>query len=554
MDSPKTAVALEPTLRVLIIEDDDVFAAGLQSLLHCNGCQVIIAKDGKAGIVDLHNPNPPFDFIFFHLNLPVLNGNEVIKILSQEGCSSRVTMVLDLVQIRGQPKIWEELQSNDIDIISKNDGTALKTSLLLILEELRNSESTSESRIQRQLPAITNSYTRRLAPKRMDNPSPPTQGYQEALHRILDHLKQQTRATTAVLLRLDPSRPSLVLEASAGNAIPLDRASPDLIYSPLNDILHKNQEVLVRVTPELLRFKRLLELLPFQGFMGIPLPIVESARYGLENHGFSKEQLKKARKTAYLIAGILQERRLIEALQPWQAQNLIGQISSSIVHEVNNKLSAIEFLVDGIQERLTELVYSPEKAQEATILYEIEHAVDKISNAQQQASELRSWYLGLTANDDPKEIDLGAIANEMIRALRSQAQQSNVILTLNSPKNLPTVRARPSQLQQIFLNIMLNAIQQMSAIQRTGNLAIEITHFPAASLPLKVRFIDDGPGIHTQLWEHIFDLGFTTKKGGAGLGLTIARQAAASLGGRIMVEKSHIFWGTIFLLELPSGV
>ena len=115
------------------------------------------------------------------------------------------------------------------------------------------------------------------------------------------------------------------------------------------------------------------------------------------------------------------------------------------------------------------------------------------------------------------------------------------------------MQARPSQLRQIFLNVMLNAIQQMAILGRQGNLIIEISYVPRASPPLKVRFTDEGPGIHAQLWERIFDFGFTTKKGGAGLGLTISRQIVTSLGGKLQVEESHMLWGTTFLLELPKG-
>ena len=379
----------------------------------------------------------------------------------------------------------------------------------------------------------------------------------EDVQAILSRLYRDTQATTVMLLRLDPGRRRLLMESCTGKPFPLEQAPPDLIHSPLEDVLQKGQEVWNKVTPESSRFQRLLDLLPFQGFLGIPLPALESSCYGLillkEQGGFGQRQCQEARLAAYLIASTLQQRRLMRALQPWQAQNLVGQLWSSIVHEVNSKLGAIQFLAEGLQEGVRDLARWPEKAEDATFLRELEQAVEKIADAQQQARGLRDRYLGLTVSDEPQLVDLKTLAEEMTCALRCEAQQHNILLIPKGPENLPPVQARPSQLRQIFLNLMLNAIQQMARAGRCGHVMVELSHLPDASRPVHVRFIDEGPGIHVQLWERIFDFGFTTKKGGAGLGLTISRQMAKSLGGTLQVEKSHILWGTTFLLELPKG-
>jgi len=66
------------------------------------------------------------------------------------------------------------------------------------------------------------------------------------------------------------------------------------------------------------------------------------------------------------------------------------------------------------------------------------------------------------------------------------------------------------------------------------------------------RFKDNGLGIHRQLWERIYDLGFSTKEGGTGLGLYIAKGLVESLGGHIKVEESYILVGSTFLVELPA--
>lgn len=557
LDTVKDPPAPGPRLQVLVIEDDEAYAAGLESFLQHNGCEVTLVEDGVTGLDHVRTQADPFHLILVDWNLPGPKGHEVVQQLRQEGCPSRVVMVLEPAPLREHPEIWEALRDSGIDIFSKADGEDLKLRLISTLKELQSDESRPEEPRHRHFPERT------VPSPKQSAPPPAVVGpfllpdQREGIQGILTQLQGDTWATTVMLLRLEPGRRRFLMEACVGEPFPLEQSPPDLIHSPLKDVLQKGQEVWEGVTSESPTFKRLLDIFPFQGFLGIPVPAVGSARYGLillkERGGFSWQECQEARLAAYLIAGVLQERRLTQALQPWQAQNLVAQLWSSIVHEVNNKLGAIQFLAGSLQEKIEELARWPEKAKDATFLRELEQAAEKIADAQQQASRLRDQYLGLTASDELQSVDLKVLAEEMIRVLRAEAQRHSVSLVSKLPKDLPPVRAQLSQLRQIFLNLMLNAIQQMAKIERHGNLMIEISHLPDASRPLQVRFIDEGPGIHASLWERIFNFGFTTKKGGAGLGLTISRQAAASLGGDLHVEESHMLWGTTFLLELPKG-
>jgi signal transduction histidine kinase len=81
-------------------------------------------------------------------------------------------------------------------------------------------------------------------------------------------------------------------------------------------------------------------------------------------------------------------------------------------------------------------------------------------------------------------------------------------------------------------------------------LEISTSYQPDRKRPLLVRFTDTGPGIHKQLWEKIFELGFSTR-GGSGLGLFIARSFIEMFDGRIKVEESAVPLGTTFLVKLP---
>jgi len=543
-------------LRALLIETDEIFASGIESLLRSNGCRVVLAKDSLAGLKQIQNQTPTFDIIIIDWNLK-FSGYTVIQELQRSKKESRVAVILDPVYCQQGLDIRNIMDGNDFDVFFKSDTEALEIGIISILRELQQSEIKIESRLHHQPSSLDSLPSIQFFSAPAGESSLSSQSYESRLLAILAQLKDITHATTVLVMRLDSGRPSPVIEAYSGKPPALEKASHEIIYSPLEDILLRGEEVLMEAKPESSRFDRLLAVLSFRGFIGIPIPTIESASYGLilfnENRSFINQNQHQARNAAHLIAQTLQERRLIQAFEPWQAQNLIGQLSSSIIHEVNNKLGGIELLIHRLQARIKDIARWPDKSQDATFLKEFEDDIEGISRAQHAASELRNWYLGLTAIDEPQSIDLRKLTREMIRALQSQAREHNVILNFKSPKRLPSINARPSQLRQVLVNLILNAIQQMAEIKRTGNLNVEISSLEEADFPIYVRFNDQGPGIHQELWEKIFDFGFTTKKSGAGLGLTIARQATARLGGTLYVESSHIFWGTCFLLKLPKG-
>lgn len=541
-----------PRQRVLLIEDDETYGAGLESLLRQNGCLVTWERDGASGLERAATPEADFDLVIVDWNLPRLSGYDVIQHLLAEGYPARLAMVLNPAFGRLPLEIAATLRDGEVDVFSKADVDGCKAGLVALLGELRAGEP-----VTRAHPAPTDVLSTGRGSDISLEDALPLSAEPEDLGAILARVAQDTRATTAVLLRLDPGPRRLSGEASVGVPFPLDAAPPDLMHSPLADVLEEGREVCERVSPDSQRFSRLLRLVAFQGFLGIPLPCAGPARHALlllkEQGGFSAAARQQARLAAYLIAGKLQERRLLQALQPWQAQNLRGQVVSVVVHEVNNKLGGISYQADRLAEQVRELARWPERAADATFVRDLEVAVERIASAQQEAARLRDQYLGLAASDELQAVEVKTIAEEMVHLLHTEAQNRNVILATRFSKDVPLVHARPSQLRQVLLNLLLNAIQHMAQFGRQGTVIVDVGCEPGARLPVRVRVIDEGPGIHYQLWERIFQFGFTTKRGGAGLGLTISRQIAASLGGRLAVEESNMLWGTTFLLELPKG-
>jgi signal transduction histidine kinase len=125
---------------------------------------------------------------------------------------------------------------------------------------------------------------------------------------------------------------------------------------------------------------------------------------------------------------------------------------------------------------------------------------------------------------------------------------------------VPPIFGNAVELEQAFVNLILNALHHMKGTHRRRGL-LDITLSVAASLPrpIQIRFRDTGPGIHsrfldTTVWgeERIFHPLFTTKKAGTGMGLYITRGLIGNHRGKVSIEKTAIMAGTTVLVELPQ--
>lgn len=546
------------TLRVLVVEDHDLYGAALESFLHTNGCAVTRTLDGLEGLEQACSAQPPYDLLVVDGNLPGLNGSELIRELAQRGCSSRLVLMLNPASLEQNPAMAYTLRELGVEVFTKADSEGFCLRLLAILSELRaTSVSDPASPPLSSLPQDSTALEALPAPLDL---MPPPGDTVLGLQTLLEHLARDSQATTLLLLRLEPGRPRPRVEAAVGRSFPLEDAPPDILYSPLADILEKGQTLLDRAMPGSPRYERLLSLAPFEGIIGVPLPEVEVARYGLfllkAQGEFTLDDLQRAQGAAYLLAGKLQEQHLTHVLQPWQAQNLLGQLLNIAIHEIDNKLGSISLWAHGLQQQFSELARWPEKAEDATFMRSMDEAVARIVAAQREVAGLRGQYLGLTTQDRPEWVDVAAIAGRVTDLLHSEAERLDIVLVCrdSSPEGQPArVWARPSALQQILLNLVLNALQQMQRLKRQGTVAIAIQRRADHALPVCVQVSDEGPGIHLQLWERIFDFGYTTRESGAGLGLTVARRIAQNMGGTLHVESSWMLWGTTFSLELPAG-
>jgi signal transduction histidine kinase len=171
---------------------------------------------------------------------------------------------------------------------------------------------------------------------------------------------------------------------------------------------------------------------------------------------------------------------------------------------------------------------------------------DEISRVDRQLGTLLT-HSSAPAGDTRMEIDLTELIRELAALLGPMAHHQRVSLETHLPPNAVRLTVQRDRLKQALLNIAINALE---AMPEGGKLAIEVE--PQGD-SVRVAFRDSGPGIPPEVLENIYNMHFTTKAGGTGIGLYVARAVAEAHGGEIRVESSS-GGGTCLGIYLPSSV
>ena len=147
-----------------------------------------------------------------------------------------------------------------------------------------------------------------------------------------------------------------------------------------------------------------------------------------------------------------------------------------------------------------------------------------------------------------KSIDLGEAAQTALMLIRLKFQQAGVVANAEIEPNLPLVEGNPGQIQQVFLNLILNAVQ---AMPNGGSLNLKVAReFGATGEVIGIRIQDTGTGIPKEIQNKIFESFFTSREDGTGLGLAIVKRILRDHRGDIVVESTGPT-GTTFKLWVP---
>ncbi|MBU3937495.1 MAG: ATP-binding protein, partial [Proteobacteria bacterium] len=218
--------------------------------------------------------------------------------------------------------------------------------------------------------------------------------------------------------------------------------------------------------------------------------------------------------------------------------------AAGVAHEINNPLAIIGEKA-GLMQDLVGL------DQDFRYREKFLNQLASLQNAVGRARTITHRLLGFARRMEPSltVVQLNEIVQEVLSFLEKEAAYRNIDVFLQLQKDLPVIMADHGQLQQVFLNVINNAID---AIRSDG--AIHITSSRENNKTVMVAISDTGPGIAPEIMKNIFEPFFTTKaneeRKGTGLGLSITYGIVQKLGGEIEVS-SEVGVGTTFIISFP---
>ena len=221
---------------------------------------------------------------------------------------------------------------------------------------------------------------------------------------------------------------------------------------------------------------------------------------------------------------------------------LAGELTASITHELSQPLAAILMNVEAAETLIRK--HPPAVAQICEILADVRQ--DNL-RAGKIVRHLRSFLSKRELKLE--EADLNAIASAALQLIQREAARRHIVVRTSLQPSLPAVRADSAHLQQVLLNLLLNAMDAMTAVPaHTRLLELRTTMLDAKSILVAVT--DTGCGFAEEQLPTLFSSFVTTKPGGMGLGLSIARAIIQAHHGAIWAE-SAVTGGAVFKFTLP---
>ena len=248
------------------------------------------------------------------------------------------------------------------------------------------------------------------------------------------------------------------------------------------------------------------------------------------------------------IGQFIERKRAEDALHRAQAElahvtrvATLGELTASIAHEINQPLAAVVNNATACVHWLA-----------AQNLEEARQSAEFVITDGHRAGEIIARIRALAKKAPSRKdwVDVNDTILEVIALARSQVQSNGVLLRTRLDEDLPLILGDRIQLQQVLLNLIINAIEAMNDVRDARELSISSANDDSRNVLVAVR--DSGPGLDPRNLDRLFEAFYTTKPHGMGMGLAISRSIVEAHGGRLWVTPNEPH-GAVFQFTLPSG-
>ncbi len=259
----------------------------------------------------------------------------------------------------------------------------------------------------------------------------------------------------------------------------------------------------------------------------------------LERHSRGLEE-EVARRTASLESSLAELKEAQEKLIQSEKLAAVAKLVSGVAHEIKNPLNSMRFATVNI-ENICEKAEDPRKAGEL-----IRESISILKSDIEGLKEMVDRFVAFARPElSPREeTDVNSLVREVLRGMKPEIKARKVRLKGKYASGLPPVRLEKGEFRRAIRNLLLNALE---AVEDGGRIAVETVR---SDNRVRVKIEDDGRGIPPAIREKVFDIFFTTKSRGSGLGLSqVFRAADIHHGGVSFSPRPG--GGTVFRLEIP---
>jgi len=238
-----------------------------------------------------------------------------------------------------------------------------------------------------------------------------------------------------------------------------------------------------------------------------------------------------------LISDVTEIRSLEQRMRENERLAAVGRMAGGVAHEVRNPLSSIKGLALLLKNKFPA---GSREQDTADLLIQETERMNRTITEMLSFTRPSALHLG--------RVDLGRLLTRSLDLIRAEAAENGIATVLEAQPDLPSVLGDVDRLQQVVMNVLLNAIQ---AMEQGGKLTVALSA-RAEGRTVELRISDTGQGIEADLLPQVFYPYFTTKQGGTGIGLAISQKIIADHGGSIEME-SELGQGATVIIQLPAA-
>ncbi len=529
--------------RILVVDDDPKMIHLVKEVLDMIPCEALVADEGERALALLHQElekGTPVDAVLLDVMMPGEDGFRILERMKADAQLGQTPVIL-ITGLDSIPSKTRGLQMGADDYIIKPfDPQELMARVGVVLR-IRRTEQMLRRRNQ-ELAALDD--INRMVSSSLD--------LDEVLVSALEGLGRLIETDAlALVLNDEESQAWVVRTARAQSEVWLEGRVVPADDAILRGVVIGSRSMLFRGVGEGF-WNEALARTPLD-VLCVPLT-KGSTRIGAlvvlkQTAGLDEESIPLVEHLAATVSVAVQNARLFHDLESFaeeversqnqliQAEKMaaVGRLAASLAHEINNPLQAIQnslhlALHQGLEE---------EKRRQF-----LEMAQQEVTRLVQIVRRMLDFYRPSSAM---QPLDVNRPVEDALAIAGKRLQQARIEIVSRLSSNLPPVRGAPNQLTQVFLNIIINAVE---AMPEGGTLWVG-SAYHAERRQIVVAFRDSGPGIAPEMREHMFEPFHTSKSTGTGLGLAISYGIIERHGGMIEVE-SPPGTGTTFIVRLPQ--